>query len=122
MKHITLRNIEIHNFRKIDELTVNFDGLQLITGPNGSGKSSIFEAIYTALYNRRPNGQSSKTAIKKGASSTYLKLEFEVNDDVYVLERKISNSKSYVNLTYNGVQYSNQGNTIKQVIEGLIPS
>lgn len=51
----TLNNLEISNFRSIDELKFSFDdkgrgaGAWLIHGPNGTGKSSVYEALSFAL-------------------------------------------------------------------------
>jgi putative ATP-dependent endonuclease of OLD family len=49
-----LRDLRIKNFRKIDDLTVNFPrGLAVIIGENNSGKTAIIDALRLILFSGR---------------------------------------------------------------------
>lgn len=49
-----LRELQIHNFRKIDELTVSFPcGLTVLVGENNSGKTAIIDALRLMLFSSR---------------------------------------------------------------------
>jgi putative ATP-dependent endonuclease of OLD family len=49
-----LRELQIHNFRKIDELTVSFPrGLTVLVGENNSGKTTIIDALRLMLFSSR---------------------------------------------------------------------
>ena len=49
-----LRELEIRNFRKIDELTVSFPrGLTVLVGENNSGKTTIIDALRLMLFSSR---------------------------------------------------------------------
>ena len=49
-KTVYLENIEVKNFRGIEESTFEFDeGTNLIIGDNGSGKTSLIRAIRASL-------------------------------------------------------------------------
>ncbi len=49
-----LRNLNIRNFRKIDELTVSFSrGLTVLVGENNSGKTAIIDALRVILFSSR---------------------------------------------------------------------
>ena len=58
MSALTIKTVEIHNFRTHKKLTESFpeSAITHITGGNGAGKSSIVNAIPWALFGTRPAG------------------------------------------------------------------
>ena len=49
-----LRELQIRNFRKIEDLTVSFPrGLTVLVGENNSGKTAIIDALRLALFSSR---------------------------------------------------------------------
>ena len=49
-----LRELQIHNFRKISDLKINFPrGLTVLVGENNSGKTAIIDALRLILYSSR---------------------------------------------------------------------
>ena len=49
-----LRELQIYNFRKVDELTVTFPrGLTVLVGENNSGKTAIIDALRLMLFSSR---------------------------------------------------------------------
>ena len=49
-----LRELQIRNFRKIENLTVNFPrGLCVLVGENNSGKTAIIDALRLMLFSSR---------------------------------------------------------------------
>lgn len=76
-----LIDIEIHNFKSINDYTFSFDnGLTLLYGLNGSGKSLIIQALYSVFQNKKYLKQFTRTE----------------TDDCYVSLRFIYKNKEYI--------------------------
>lgn len=70
-----LSRLRIQNFRSIENIDVEFDGLiNVIVGPNAIGKTTILESIRLtkALLAPRTQGEAIQTMISLGASSPHL--------------------------------------------------
>ena len=87
----------------------NMNGIVGIFGENHSGKSSILDIILFCLFEK-----TSRTLpgcridiINKGKKRFRCKLEFSINNDVYVIQRYNSGKSFYVNFYKNG--YSMNG-------------
>ncbi|MBP5092569.1 MAG: SMC family ATPase, partial [Abditibacteriota bacterium] len=91
MKLLTLT---MRNFRQYKDNTLEFGaGLIGIFGANGSGKSTILEAIAWVLYGRLRAGAKNDTVrcrVSEGGSSVYVSLEFELDGEIYKVERSMS--------------------------------
>jgi hypothetical protein len=60
-----LKQINLCNFRKFDELVVNFqDGINEIKAPNKYGKSTIADAVFFTLFGKLYDGRSDFTSLK----------------------------------------------------------
>ena len=58
MKTITLKSLSLRNFKKIQNLTIEFDAKETtIAGTNGVGKSTIFDAYTWLLYGKNSHDQ-----------------------------------------------------------------
>lgn len=61
MKTITLKRLEIINFKCHKSLTLDFEGRNaVIYGDNGAGKSSVYDALLWLLFGRDSRGQGEK--------------------------------------------------------------
>ena len=112
--------LKIKNFKNITEFQLDFDDtLLLVKGRNGSGKSTLFEAFYTVLFNRRPNGSSASSAIQKGKKSAELELALNINEQQYVFTRVIGkDSKFEVKVGDTVIS----GTEAKKLVDELVPS
>lgn len=75
----------------IDFTVFGRNGLYLISGDTGAGKTTIFDAITFALFGE-PSGTSRDAGMLRskyadGRTATYVRLEFEYDDNTYVIER-----------------------------------
>ena len=93
-----------------------------IIGENGSGKSSLLDIITTALY-RRPIRTSSLNAILANPNeNAYIRMEFQVGHDKYVVERHIGKkSTNKHDKIYKNDEVIHQGSqNVTKFIENLI--
>ena len=122
MRYINFTHLHVENFRSLRNFDLDFDragSLVIIRGPNGSGKSSIFNSIYTCLYNRQLNSRPATKAITHGEDNCFIQLDFEVDSVPYSLQRVIGKN-SYVELFKDGVSLV-KGRQVSKVIEEIIP-
>ncbi len=119
MINIELKSIYLENFKCISELRLDLDqNLYLVYGRNGSGKTSLFESVYTCLYNRRPNGQPASSVIKNGKKNSTIELLFVINGESYKFTRVIGFGSKFIVETDND---KISGSETKQLVEDLIP-
>jgi hypothetical protein len=76
-----LKRIEIRNFRALERVDVELDGLTALIGPNGTGKSSILRAIDTVLGSAWPSLRSFLIPQDFTAEDTTRELRIEVELD-----------------------------------------
>jgi energy-coupling factor transporter ATP-binding protein EcfA2 len=119
---VDLKYIKLTNFKQHEsfELLLDTNQLVLIKGKNGTGKTTIFESVYTALYNRRPNGRPAASAIKQGAKTAEIELLLSINGVNHLIKRKIGKSSNFSILKEG--ELVAEGNSATTYIEELIPS
>jgi len=122
---IRIKSIALQNYRCYEkEFQMEFPENQmiLILGKNGAGKSTIFDAMHWCLYGRGLDGKTSSSLINKNIKENmYVKLEIEVNEDIYNIERYYSKDLTTVIIKRNGVNI--EKNTVadnNKIIEKLI--
>lgn len=72
-----------------------------VVGPIGSGKSTILDAISFALYGRTANiGRGTKALIHQRADSTSVALRFQVDDDIWEVQRMLRRKGSSQHVLY----------------------
>ncbi len=83
-----LLSLQLENFRCFEgcSLDLNVDGLIGVVGPNGAGKSTLFGAVEWALYGSQ-RGPAALPAVRDGANSCRVELEFALDDHQYRLWR-----------------------------------
>ena len=100
MKNITLKRLELTNYRNIGHSVLDFDGNSKIVGENRVGKTNTLEAIYWLLTDKLLTGSSDIAAIKPTSDSkrtVSVEGTFEIYDPEapQVKPREIKLSKVY---------------------------
>jgi exonuclease SbcC len=87
-----LKKLKIKNIRSYKEQEIEFpEGSILLSGDIGSGKTSILLAIEFALFGLQP-GQKGSSLLRNHEDEAEVRLEFEVDGNNIVIERKIVKS------------------------------
>jgi DNA repair exonuclease SbcCD ATPase subunit len=118
--------VEMNNFMAIEHAKLNLDnqGLILIEGinksndsfdSNGSAKSSLVSSITYALYGKTEKGLKADDVVNKyKKKDTYVKLSFNIDKDVYLIERyrKHKENKNKVKLFCNNKEITGSTNDV----------
>ena len=119
--------LEFENmFTYTEKQTINFrnmNGIVGIFGENHSGKSSILDIILFCLFEK-----TSRTLpgcridiINKGKKRFQCKLEFSINNDIYIIQRYNSGKSFYVNFYKNGYSMNGAKTTdTNKIIKSII--
>jgi exonuclease SbcC len=88
---LNIRTISLGNYRSYEEefeMEFRDNEMILIYGKNGAGKSTIFDAMHWCLYGRGLDGKTNTSLINKNIKKDmFVKMEIELKDDVYEIER-----------------------------------
>jgi exonuclease SbcC len=89
-----LLSLQLENFRCFENcaLDLNVDGLIGVVGPNGAGKSTLFGAVEWAFYGSQ-RGPGALAAVRDGASSCRVQLEFALGEHHYRIWRTHKNAE-----------------------------
>ncbi len=95
MKPINVTLSAFGPFAELTEIPLHklcSNGLYLITGDTGAGKTTVFDAICFALYGEasgvfRSKASDYRCAYAKSDVPTFVKFEFEYNDNTYLITR-----------------------------------
>lgn len=108
---VTLKRMELTNFRSYAETSVDFpvSGLTTIVGPNGAGKSTLVSAaLFFALYGKAPVGVSLKDLRRQGTdfatepTSVTVHLDVDGREVVVTRSMRGKNSTSMAEITVDG--------------------
>ena len=109
-KQIKLIKLEFENlFSYGKKNIIQFDelnGLISIIGDNGTGKSSLIDVILFILFDKFSKGKG-KEALNINKTNAYGNLTLTVNNELYRIERKITQNSSNVFLYKNNENISN---------------
>ena len=75
---------------------VNFDNMKGLLGvfaPNASGKSSLFDALSFCIFDKSSRAFKAQNVLNNRKSEFYCKLEFEINEEKFFIERTAKTSK-----------------------------
>ena len=95
-----LNKVELHNFRRHQNLVIDFtDGIQVIRAANEQGKSSLIESIGYALFGARALRTSVDKAVTWGNDTKTLKvtLTLSVDGSTYVFSRSTNGAEVKLN-------------------------
>lgn len=99
--------LKIRDYKKIEALQLDVEGLVGIVGPNGSGKSTIIDALRSVFYNVAGD------TVRWGASSSAVGVQFEES----VVWRRVSGSSLYI---FRGKKYEKLGRAVpEEIVESL---
>lgn len=94
MKKINIKQLELHNFKGIRDIKIDFKDETNIFGANASGKTTIADAFMWLLFNKDTNDRADfniKTLDKNNEvipqTNHSVKTTIEVNEEVIVLEK-----------------------------------
>lgn len=111
-----INHIEIQNYRNIENLTLDFDDVNIIYGENAQGKTNLLEAVYLFTGSKSFRGVKDSSLVKIGSDFSKLKAEFfsrERNQNAEIL------IKGKRTATLNGIKKtsaSSLGEDVKAVI------
>lgn len=111
-----INNIEIQNFRNIEQLKTDFDDVNIIYGENAQGKTNLLEAVYLFTGSKSFRGVKDSQLVQFSKDFSKLKAEFYSNKREQNAEILIKNKRS---ATLNGIKKSTPamlGDDIKAVI------
>lgn len=92
-----LKKIALKNIRSYEDQEIEFPtGSLLLAGDVGSGKTSILLAIEYALFGLQP-GQTGSALLRNNSLTGEVSLEFELDNRVILIERKLKRGKSVTN-------------------------
>lgn len=75
---------------------VNFDNMKGLLGvfaPNASGKSSLFDALSFCIFDKSSRAFKAQNVLNNRKSEFFCKLEFEINEEKFFIERTAKTSK-----------------------------
>jgi len=105
-----LCSINLENFKRHGNLSVELEGGLEISGRNGTGKSSILEAV-KYCFNQGERGVKKK--IKNGERSLRVELSFRLDNKTYVVEKTAAQEKpSKATLTVDGKQIADNPTSV----------
>lgn len=111
-----INNIEIQNFRNIENLKTDFDNVNIIYGENAQGKTNLLEAVYLFTGSKSFRGVKDSQLVQFSKDFSKLKAEFYSNKREQNAEILIKNKRT---ATLNGIKKSTPamlGDDIKAVI------
>lgn len=111
-----INNIEIQNFRNIENLKTDFDDVNIIYGENAQGKTNLLEAVYLFTGSKSFRGVKDSQLVQFLKDFSKLKAEFYSNKREQNAEILIKNKRA---ATLNGIKKSTPamlGDDIKAVI------
>ena len=92
--------IRLKNFQSIGRNTIEIvfkEGITLFSGENGSGKSTIISALQFLWNGKTSDGKTKKELVNRfNKKDCMVEFEFEKNDDVYIIGRKINPDSNYI--------------------------
>lgn len=88
-----INSIKLENYRNIENMTADFEDVNIIWGENAQGKTNLIEAIYLFTGAHSFRGNKDKELIKFGEKKSNLYLNFYGNNREQTAEIEISGRK-----------------------------
>jgi exonuclease SbcC len=125
---LKLKSLDLTNYRRFKNVVLEFpEGVIGIIGLNGVGKSTIIEAIAWVLYgNESRIVRTSKEDLKRygaaPADECAVKLEFELDGDKYIVNRKMvgKNFQTSAEVKINGKSAATSTKSVTELIENRL--
>ena len=119
-----LKKINLNNIRSYENQEVEFpSGSTLLSGDIGSGKTSVLLGIEFGLFGLQP-GQRGNSILRNGAKDGGVVLEFELDNKLVRIERKLKRGKSinqdYCSIEIDGEKQETSVTELKNMILELL--
>lgn len=88
-----INSIKLENYRNIENLSANFDDVNIIWGENAQGKTNLIEALYLFTGAHSFRGNKDKELVKFGEEKSNLFLDFYSNNRQQTAEIEIAERK-----------------------------
>lgn len=89
----TIERLELHNFKRHQNLTVDFDdGLTVIRGPNWAGKSTVLNGVLFALFGTPAVPGRKDQLLRRGATSMFVKLWIRNAGGRFMIKRAMNSA------------------------------
>ncbi len=111
-----INNITLENYRNIENMTVDFDDVNIIWGENAQGKTNLIEGIYLFTGAKSFRGARDNQLVKFDCPESRLKIEFEGSGREQTAEILIENKRI---ASLNGIKKKSPallGDEIKAVV------
>lgn len=111
-----INKINIENYRNIENISAEFENVNIIWGENAQGKTNLLEAIYLFTGAKSFRGVKDSQLVKFGEEKSNIKIEFESNQRLQNAELVIENRRKAI---LNGIvkkSTAQLGDEIKAVI------
>src|SRR3989338_8239625 len=93
--YVILRSLALYNIRSYTDVKLDFPlGSTLLAGDIGSGKSTVLMAIDFALFGVRRGEISGSDLLRHGKKSGYVRLEFEIDERLFTIQRSLDRKKN----------------------------
>lgn len=111
---MSLKNIEIHNFRIYEHAVFDFDPrFNLVTGGNASGKTSLLEAIHFLATGKSFRSATVDAMLRRGAEQTFVTAKIDSGDNI--THAGISATTSTKKISLNGTETVRMADLAKQI-------
>ena len=99
-----LKSLHLHNYRRYRNQYVEFPNEMIgIVGKNGTGKSTLIEAVGWCIYGRaRTGNEEVRTSSAPPGEECAVKLEIEVGQDRFTVERRLRGKSTMASVHVNG--------------------
>jgi len=88
-----IKKITLENIRSYKKAEFKFsEGSTLLSGDIGAGKTTILLGIYFALFGLQP-GQRGSSLLASSENNGRVKLKFEIDDKIIIIERSLKRTK-----------------------------
>ena len=111
-----INGIKIENFRNIENMTAEFDDVNIIWGENAQGKTNLIEAVYLFTGSKSFRGVKDSQLVKIGCEYSRLNIDFTSNGREQNAEILIKGKRQ---ATLNGIKKRSAaelGNELKAVV------
>lgn len=108
-----IKKLEINNFKSFEQAELELNNFTLLAGKNSMGKTSVIQAIFAMIQNGNNPFRGEYMNIGKvnelqnaitGNGEIKIKLEYEINDSIEVVEKKITKTESITTKSFEGIK------------------
>lgn len=115
MSGITLKSLQLEDFKKHENLSIDFsESLTVIRGPNYCGKSTLLKAIFVAMFGPTAVRGRKEGLVRRGKKNFKLTLEVEEGETNAVITRTMTTANVHV----DGALQASGHTAVSEWVEG----